>query len=442
MQIPTNPYYTIDEHAVVRLISTGEIQPEYRNHNGRRAVRIRGKSHKPRSHHLDRLMLNTFKPLPKDKNPEWMSVVFKNNDQDDLSLGNLEWSSEWYHPPVTLGVDVPRDDWVTVYEYPSVQLRLANNEVYFRDAITYREIGKKFEPRWGYFYITIPRLNVKEDVHVLVAKTLLPHPLDTYQLVVNHRDSNKQNNLPYNLEWSTISYNNFHAYDVGVRSHKVRKIRMKNLSTGDEIVVAGIQEMARQLRVLPQAAQQALDRRTFEGREYKGYVFKYEDDPRSWEQLAKSGPRKSFVRPEKIAVKHLLTGEVKIYTSFNQMLKQEEIRNFMVFRLLNNKVMVPWRYKCFQEVKDDKPLKWPDYPIEILDVYNRTHASDKPIAVRTVESVRETFYASSTEWCMEDRPNRCDPAVLTRFLEKANGEAAEWRNWIFRRIDLSVYPLV
>ena len=439
MQIPTNPMYDIDENAVVRLISTGAVIPEYINHHGKRAVKIRGKSHKPASHPLDRLMLITYKPPKANYSTEWLSVAHLNGNKDDVSIDNLEWDYSWYAPSVIPGLTIPRDSWIKAYNYPSIEFKITPNRIMFRNAETLAEIGTKESSR-GYLFIAVPRTQSTAEVHLVVAETLLPHPIDTAHLVVNHKDSNKHNNHPNNLEWATYSQNNFHAYSEGPRSETIRKIRLKNVVTHDEVVVSGYQEMARYLGVFPQGAHQAMERRTYEGRPFKGYLCKYEDDPRTWDELQKSGRKEACAISDTIAVKDMHTGDVRIYTNFRELLSAENIRDFMVYRLLRNKIMVPWRGRCFQEVVNDRPLKWPNYPDYILEVYNRTHASDRPIKVTDSEGYI-SFYTGVTEWCMEDRVNRCDPAVLSRYMKKGKGEPIQWNGYIFEHIDLSTYTV-
>lgn len=435
MKIPTNPMYDIDENAVVRLISTNEIIPEYRNRFKRRAVKIRGKSHKASSHPLDRLMLLTYKPLPEHKDPEWMSVLFRDGCRDNVTISNLEWSDEWWYPDPSLDIKNGITRWVPVYGVPILEVRILDGEVLLRNSKTHREIGYKIYV--NYKEIIIPGGFGHHWLHRLVALTFLPHPLDTDHLTVNHKDSNKENNDPRNLEWATSTQNNFHAYSEGSRNSDIRKIVVKRLSDGNETIVSGFHEMARLIGTKAQTAHCVLERRTFEGRPYKGYVFKYEDDPRSWEELANSGPREWANIPEKIACRNMVNGEIKICSSFKELRAIFGFRPYVVRNLLNSKIIIPCNDICIQEY-NGKPLKWPNYPEHILDVLRRTHATDKPIKVLDVKG-NEKYYTSVTEWCNEDRPNRCDPAVLSRYMKKKEDSELRWRDWVFSYIDLSEY---
>ncbi len=51
-------------------------------------------------------------------------------------------------------------------------------------------------------------------IHRMVAQAFLPNTFDKPQ--VNHIDGNKENNVCYNLEWTTAKENSIHAYKTGL----------------------------------------------------------------------------------------------------------------------------------------------------------------------------------------------------------------------------------
>ncbi|MGL5014693.1 MAG: NUMOD4 domain-containing protein [Bacteroidales bacterium] len=65
----------------------------------------------------------------------------------------------------------------------------------------------------GYFRIKLSDKRI-HPLHRLVAKCFCENPQD--KLYVNHRDGDKTNNHPVNLEWVTVQENNQHAWDTGL----------------------------------------------------------------------------------------------------------------------------------------------------------------------------------------------------------------------------------
>lgn len=69
----------------------------------------------------------------------------------------------------------------------------------------------------GYYQIVMVdnfKNRITRKVHRLVAETFIPNPEN--KPTVNHKDGNKANNHIDNLEWTTYSENQQHAYDIGL----------------------------------------------------------------------------------------------------------------------------------------------------------------------------------------------------------------------------------
>ena len=67
----------------------------------------------------------------------------------------------------------------------------------------------------GYRKVDLGRGRGRALLHQLVALTFLG-PKPAWAECVNHRDGDKSNNAPSNLEWSTYADNNRHARDTGL----------------------------------------------------------------------------------------------------------------------------------------------------------------------------------------------------------------------------------
>lgn len=65
----------------------------------------------------------------------------------------------------------------------------------------------------GYLLVNLRKITFR--VHRLVANAFIPNPKNYTE--VNHKNGNKQENFSDNLEWCTVSANNKHAWDIGLR---------------------------------------------------------------------------------------------------------------------------------------------------------------------------------------------------------------------------------
>lgn len=74
----------------------------------------------------------------------------------------------------------------------------------------------------------------RKNVHQLVGAAFIPN--FKYGDVVNHVDGNKTNNCVFNLERSTASLNNVHAYQTGLKEITNKKSRYYGVATIDRKV--------------------------------------------------------------------------------------------------------------------------------------------------------------------------------------------------------------
>ncbi len=115
-----------------------------------------------------------------------------------------------------------------------------------------KRTGRKLSPSKGadgYMqvqYTTKDNKSHHNRVHVILAHCFIPNP-NNYKYV-NHIDSNKSNNSLDNLEWCTNSYNVYHGWHSGNRTHKNNTA--VNVTTKDGSFIGSyksIRECAREL---------------------------------------------------------------------------------------------------------------------------------------------------------------------------------------------------
>lgn len=97
-----------------------------------------------------------------------------------------------------------------------------------------------------------PTVNVRgygtQQVHRVVAETLLIPIGDPDHLTINHKDGCKENSRVNNLEWSSHSDNANHAYKSGLRPDN-RPVEVEDLLTGEREVFYSLQAASRSLGI-------------------------------------------------------------------------------------------------------------------------------------------------------------------------------------------------
>ena len=111
------------------------------------------------------------------------------------------------------------ENWIELKDYESTYYVSDKGRI-----CSYRGVLKQRTDKDGYLRVrlTVERgRRISKMVHRLVAIAFILNPEN--KETVNHLDGNKLNNHVSNLEWSTRSENNKHAYSTGLKDNRGEK---------------------------------------------------------------------------------------------------------------------------------------------------------------------------------------------------------------------------
>ena len=132
-------------------------------------------------------------------------------------------------------------------------------------------------------YITNGQLTTKgcrmfysNSIHRLVAETfLLPLPENYEQLVVNHKNGNKEDNRVENLEWISHSENSHHASSSGLLDQRKRKIKQYDLKGNLITEFPSQADASRKTGINEDAIFMCVSKNS---KSSGGYIWRYSDD--------------------------------------------------------------------------------------------------------------------------------------------------------------------
>lgn len=150
------------------------------------------------------------------------------------------------------------------------------------DLVKQKEIIPTKGPNSLYIGVTLVTLDdpisKTHHLHRLIAMAFVPNNtgLKFDELQVNHKDGNKLNNDPSNLEWVTQQQNCAHAYQTGLRQDN-KHIEMIDVNTGIMYETYSLSNAARILGINPSSLHGHMntERRKYEP--INGFYVSYRD---------------------------------------------------------------------------------------------------------------------------------------------------------------------
>lgn len=228
--VPSHPHLAVNRRGQVAALNRMRIQPVTIAHD-RPIVRDKFGG----SIAVAKLLAEVFvKDFPQGKSLDDLDdlfVIHKDGDRLNTDVDNLRWGS-------STSVNFP--DVLASGEFKqtvSQPLLAISRDGVVINLVTGREINKSISTQ-GYFTIrtSFSGENKLYWHHRLVAEVFVaPPPGMTIEqcitsLVINHLNSNPQDNRPENLEWTTQALNITHGYRAG-RHDKTTRVTVTDLAT-------------------------------------------------------------------------------------------------------------------------------------------------------------------------------------------------------------------
>ena len=302
---------------------------------------------------IGRLVLLAFDPPENSLIPA--GVFYKDGNEENYELDNLEWDYGNYDPPFIPGKGgLVITDFVTVPDSPAPGLEINGlGQVKQND----QDLPINVDIH-GYRHVSFKTANKRTTsmgVHRLLGLTFLKRPRRVNGLVINHKDGNPNNNALDNLEWTTYSGNIDHAHLTGLRN-EAKPILVMDIATrkvSSYFSLGRFAQTKQDEKALHFRLKHNSEIRPFRD---KWYV-KYESDPRPWPEVNAVFERKT---DEGIPtqVKDLRTGVVTEYDSISNAARALGTTTGTLNYQLSKITPEPYYAYLVRYTSDDP---WPDY---------------------------------------------------------------------------------
>lgn len=396
--------YLIGDDGEITYAASKKRVKTYLDKYGEIVVDLKNEKRSPLQFRVAKLVLLHFGDMNIEANYSFASVFYRDGNKLNIHVDNLAWifDDKGYYPLFIPGVNCQLDTFVRIPGYSRYQI----NSLGVIERMVDRTIVPHTLGNRGYFTVTLIddtgyRAPVK--VHRLLALIFLPHPHDTEDLVVNHKDHNKINNSLSNLEWVTPSYNRLHAQMHGHKNtmqNRQKPLAMK-VDTREIMEFKTLVECATFFGVNTTTIEDPLTNRRGI-RPYNGYYLKYDDDPRPWPEEDTT----FNIRGSKaVLLKHIDTGTITRFVSMQEAGKFLDVSTSSIYNQLTYEHARP--YKGYLIRNDNPDVDWTVYEKEhrpshrgsdivITDIY--TGVSQVYDSIRAVSEAmgvpKESLYSS------------------------------------------------
>ncbi len=267
---------------------------------------------------------------------------------------------------------------------------LASKEGLLKDKFSGKEIVPVLNKHWGYLEIE----SIHLLVHRLMALTFLEVPDNYEDLVVDHLDGNKRNNVASNLEWVTRTENLVRAFKNGLRTDN-KHVYCKDLRSGEERCFYSLNECARFLLVNGSYVSEYLNKKQIAP--FKLYfVLRFADG-----EYPNIGPESiGLIRsgaPKEIAVEYVNENIFVLFGNYREASEYTGVYRTLISRYVNEtprKTRNNMRFWTKQELVEGTPVKdmrgKQAYPVKI------PKRVPVPIKVTNLKK-NEVTYHESTE---------------------------------------------